>query len=330
MNPRYRRLLIPGLLVLLLVIVLISSLANRADASDASPRTVSRMTDPRITESSGLALSRAYDGLAYTINDSGNAPLIFAIDIATGRTVGTTRVEGGSLVDTEALAVDREGTLWVADTGDNTESRDDAALYAFPEQGPGDHVVTARRYPITYDAVSHNVEALLVQPRTGAKYLISKGLLSGTIYALPAKLSTDAPNVAHALEALGPSMATDATYTADGRQALVRSYTSMYLLDPTDWSVLATVPTPRQKQGEAVTAEASSLLVGSEGAGSELIRMPIPSGEQTSTSPSSPKAAPAATEVYEEPTAAMVFVVGAVVAAGVLGAGVTIWLRRSR
>jgi hypothetical protein len=330
MNPRYRRLLIPGLLVLLLIIVLVSSLAHRADGAEVAPLTVSRLTDPRITESSGLALSRAYDGLAYTINDSGNAPLIFAIDVSTGRTVGTTRVEGGSLVDTEALAIDRNGTLWVADTGDNEERRRDAALYSLPEQGRGDHVVRAKRYPISYDSGSHDVEALLVHPVTGAKLLVSKGLLSGTIYALPAKLSTDHPNVAVAQEAVGPSMVTDATFTVDGKYALIRSYTSMFLVDPADGSVLNTVPTPYQKQGETVTAEAHSLLIGSEGADSELIRMPMPSAAPEPTPTASPSVAPTAAEADDDTIAPMLFVLGAVVAAGVLGAGVAIWMKRSR
>ncbi|MEO6605291.1 MAG: hypothetical protein ABIN55_06730, partial [Aeromicrobium sp.] len=66
MNPRYRRLLIPGLLLLLLVVVIVSSLNRRADGAEAA-QVVTRLTDPRITESSGLALSRAYDGIAYTI-----------------------------------------------------------------------------------------------------------------------------------------------------------------------------------------------------------------------------------------------------------------------
>ncbi len=38
MNPRYRRLLIPGLLVLLLVVVVVSSLADRADGAERLSR----------------------------------------------------------------------------------------------------------------------------------------------------------------------------------------------------------------------------------------------------------------------------------------------------
>ncbi len=328
MNPRYRRLLIPGLLVLLLVVVIVSSLARGADGAEAEPQVVSRMKDPRITESSGLALSRAYDGIVYTINDSGNDPLIFAIELKTGRTVGVTRVEGGTLSDTEALAIDREGTLWVADTGDNLERRKDAALYALPEQGPGNHTVVALRYPISYDSDSRNVEALLVNPITGAKLLVSKAPLSGTIYKLPTTLSTDRANVAVAQKGTGPSTVTDATYTADGKYAVMRTYVSMYLFDATTGTLLNGVRTPDQKQGETIAAEPSSLLVGSEGSESELIRVPIPSAipEPTAT----PRETPMPEQGDGFPVAPMLFVFGAVGAAVILGVGVAIRANRSR
>ena len=62
--------------------------------------------------------------------------------------VGTTSVRdpNWNWLDTEALAL-RDGTLWVADTGDNIQQRTDAALYALDEPGPGRHTVVPRRYP---------------------------------------------------------------------------------------------------------------------------------------------------------------------------------------
>lgn len=328
MNPRYRRLLIPGLLIVLLVVVIVSSLARRADgveADSARPEVVSRLTDQRITESSGLALSREHDGIAYTINDSGNAALVFAIDLASGHTVGTTRVEGGRWRDTEALAIDRDGMLWVADTGDNDGKRSDAALYALPEPGSGDRTVTAKRYPITYDSGPANVEALLVNPVTGAKFLVSKALLAGTVFALPAELSTEHANAAATQPHGAPSSATDATFTADGTHVVVRSYTSLSVVDPSDWSVLATAAAPPQDQGETIAAEADSLLLGSEGGGSELVRVPTP------TPSPEPDQTPAMQPVASDSeTAPMLYVFGAVGAAVVVGAGVALIARRSR
>ncbi len=330
MNPRYRRLLIPGLLLLLLVVVIVSSLSRRADGAEPKAEVVCRMSDPRIGESSGLALSRTYDDLAYTINDSGNAPLIFAIDLLSGDTVGTTRIEGGDLRDTEAMAIDDKGVLWVADTGDNFERRDDVALYALPEQGRGNHTVTAKRYPISYDSKSPDVEALLVHPVTGAKVLISKALLTGTIYQLPTKLSTKHKNVAVAQKGGAPAMVTDATYTTDGKYAVLRNYTSMYLLDATNGAILNYAPTPRQKQGETITAEPDALIVGSEGRGSKLLRVPIPGPKPTTVPTPAAANAAAPEQAGGQPVEPMLFVFGAVGAAVLVGAGVAIWLRRSR
>ena len=131
MNPRHRRLLIPGLLIGLLAIVLFSALARKAEGAEATPDVVSTLSDPQITESSGLVVSTEDDDLAYTINDSGNAPIVYAVEISTGTTVGTTRL-AGDLLDTEALSIDQDETLWIADTGDNRAQRTDVALYSTP------------------------------------------------------------------------------------------------------------------------------------------------------------------------------------------------------
>ncbi len=334
MNPRYRRLLIPGLLLVLLVVVLISSLARRTDGAESAPHVVSRITDPLIAESSGLAISRTHADLAYTINDSGNAPLVFAVQISTGRVVGATRVEGGELRDTEAVAIDRRGTLWVSDTGDNLNVRTDAALYALAEPGPGKHTVTARRYPISYPSGNPNVEALLINPGTDAKFLVSKELFGGTVYALPTTLRTGQANFAKVVRGKAPGTITDGTFTIDGAYAVLRSYGSIYILDPRTWSVLHSEDSPAEPQGESIAAEASghSLLVGSEGLDSALIRVAYANPQPTA---SRPPAAAQNHSVASESSASRtgsttIYLLGAVVAAGVLGVGVAVRMKRAR
>ncbi|MCW2800246.1 MAG: hypothetical protein JWQ70_1718 [Aeromicrobium sp.] len=333
MNPRYRRLLIPGLLFVLLVVVLISSLARRADGAESAPHVVSRMTDPLIRESSGLTISRAHDDLAYTINDSGNAPLVFAVKISTGQVVGITRVQGGELLDTEAISIDRHGTLWVSDTGDNLDNRADAALYALPEPGPGNHTVTARRYPIRYPKGHPNVEALLINPRTDAKFLVSKELFGGTVYALPSTLHTDRANVPKDVGGEPVGTVTDGTFTTDGAYAVLRNYGAIYVLDPKTWTSLHNEDSPLEPQGESIAAEASgrSLLVGSEGVDSELIRVPYvkPTPKPTASKPSPADASTAGDYKDSNRIDPWVWIVGAVVAAGVLGTGVAVHKKRS-
>lgn len=59
MSPRYRRALIPGLLLALLVLVVVAALTGqaRADGTDGAPGRVSTITDDRLPETSGLVVS---------------------------------------------------------------------------------------------------------------------------------------------------------------------------------------------------------------------------------------------------------------------------------
>ncbi len=276
MNPRHRRLLIPGLLLALLVIVLISAVANRSDAAEAGPQTVSTLSDGRINESSGLVVSPDDPDRAYTINDSGGAPVVYAVSIATGRTLGAATIDA-DLVDTEALSIDPDGTLWIADTGDNRGERTDAALYSLPEIADGTTSVEARRYPVTYPGGSIDVEALAIDPTSGTKYLISKGLFGGTVFRLPDDLAQDRPNQAETLAGDVPGLVTDAAFTPDGRHVVARDYSEAYVLDPVTWQIEASSELPAVDQGETLAMEAGgrSYLIGSEGTASPLIRVPF-------------------------------------------------------
>ncbi|MET0929533.1 MAG: hypothetical protein ABWX74_08440 [Aeromicrobium sp.] len=308
MNPRYRRLLIPGLLIALLVIVLVSSLARKADGAEARPAELSSLTDPRITESSGLVMSREDDDLAYTINDSGSDPVVYAVDITTGDTVGTATLPG-DLSDTEALSIDGDGTLWVADTGDNERDRTDVALYSLPEFGRSDRgTVEAARYPLTYPDGPRDVEALAVNPLTGEKFLLSKGLLGGEVYSVPDDLVADEPNEVAVLDPSVPGVITDAAFTVDGRYVIARDYSSAHVLDATTWQSVSSTRMPSVDQGETLATEASgrSYLVGSEGVGSALIRIPFtaPPPPEPSDEPSpSPSPTVAAVDPSTSPPA---------------------------
>lgn len=284
MNPRYRRLLIPGLLLVLIVVVLISSLAGEARGAAPTPSAVgdgydvvSTIADPRIVESSGLVLSARHPGLAYTINDSGNAAVVYAIRVSTGKVVGTTLVAGGELVDTEALSIDDDGTLWIADTGDNSGNRSDAALYSLPEQGEGAHTVAARRFPVSYADGAQDVEALLINPRTNEKFLVSKGLLGGDVYPVPDSLRSGAANTLTPIGADVPVLVTDGAFTPDGRHAVLRSYGTVEVYDAKDWAPLRSGSLPAQEQGETLAMEpgGDSILIGSEGADSTLLRVEL-------------------------------------------------------
>ena len=66
--------------------------------------------DSRITESSGLAASRAHPGIYWTHNDSDDGPYVYAVDSASGRTVARVTLTGiGKPRDVEAISLGPDG-----------------------------------------------------------------------------------------------------------------------------------------------------------------------------------------------------------------------------
>jgi hypothetical protein len=337
MNPRFRRLLIPGLLVALLVVVLVASIARKADGATPGPSArateVSRISDPRITESSGLAISRTHPDLGYTINDSGHGPVVFAIRISTGAVVGTTRATGVLWRDTEAMALGPDDTLWVADMGDNLGVRQDVALYSMPAPGTGDHTVTPKRYPVTLPTGPEDVEGIAVHPRTGRILVMGKAMVNGRVYRLPKTLHENHANRATATDWTTPVLTTDAAYTPDGRYLLVRNYLVAQVRDARTWKLLHTDELPEQPQGETIAPEPSgrSYLVGSEGRDSALLRLGLSTHDDPVPAPSATPtvAAPPEDKTDDPGPPAWVLAAGGLGGVIVL-AGVAAWITRRR
>lgn len=273
MNPRQRRWLIPGLLIALLVVVVVASVAGRAGAATAEPAVT--IDDPRITESSGLAVSTTDPTLAYTVNDSGGAAEIYAIDLGSGDVVGVTEVNA-PFVDAEALALDR-GRLWIADTGDNQAVRSDVTLYRIDEPGRVSRTVTPVRYPVTIEGGPADVEAVLVDPRDSRIHLVTKGLAGGSVLA--ARDGDPVPDRTTLMTEVGsgmPALVTDGAFSPDGSSVALLSYGLLWTLDPDDWQVVGRQALPPLQQAETLAFVADDrVLVGSEGSPSPLYRLAL-------------------------------------------------------
>lgn len=335
MNPRYRRLLIPGLLVLLLVVVVVASLVQDAQASAPSgePEQVSVVEDSRITESSGLVVSRQHPDLAYTVNDSGHDADVFAVRVSTGEIVGVTRLRAES-TDVEALALDDDGRLWVADTGDNRGARDEVALHVLEEPGEGDHRVRPTTYRVDYGDRSPDVEAIVVHD--GTVSLLEKTLAGGSRFELAVDdLDASGTNRAEEVATDVPGLVTDATVVPGSDRIVLRTYVSLVVLDA-DWQPVTSLRAPVTRQGETVAAEPSgrSVLVGSEGTSQPLWRVALPASDEERTA--DVVAAPGSEPVSGASTGYAIdgrdVVVAVAVAAGVLVAValLVVGLRRRR
>lgn len=245
-----------------------------AAADDSTPAVASELaftiTDPRITESSGLARD-SRNMVFWTTNDSGDSGIVYAVD-PTGRTRGTLEFDAEP-VDVEALAY-ANGNLYVADIGDNTRTRESIRIYVFnnprPNQDRGDYYTA---YDFVYPDRAHDAEAIVVDD--GRIYIITKGS-PGVIYRAPRQLSAGSDNL---LTRVGdaPAYVTDATVLPSGEYA-VRTYVSVEVLEPQLYAPVARAALPFQQQGESMTVSLSddALLVGSEGPASPVLRVPIP------------------------------------------------------
>ncbi len=206
--------------------------------------------DPALRESSGVARSRTMPGVLFSINDSGNPPIIFATDSA-GRALGRWKVPGARNRDWEALAIGPCPTgscLYIGDTGDNLERRTTARLYRLreptrldrfrgaPDAAPFDLDSIILRYP---DG-PHDVEAMWIDDN-GAVLLVSKGRSGGVrLYRVWPEASPRGPVQAELLQVLPivPDQrlgrwVTDAARSPNGRTVAIRTYTELYLFPAT-------------------------------------------------------------------------------------------------
>lgn len=279
----------------------------RAAAADDTGEKLFTFRDRGITESSGLAVSPTHPGVYYTHNDSAAEPMFYAVG-QDGRTRATFRVRGAEARDWEAMAARADpatgrGVLWFADIGDNLDGAwPDISVYKVMEPPAlRDATVTAVRYRFRYADGGRNAEGVMVHPRTGRLYVVTKEF-AGSVYAAPKTLRADRVNILRKVAA-APLMATDAAYAPDGSSYVIRTYFSATLYKPSG-EIITRVSMPELKQAESIafTADGRALLVGSEGPASPVYRVPLPEGALQAGRPADRPTGQPAERPTERPT----------------------------
>lgn len=235
-------------------------------AASADPQVRCTLDDPRLAEASGLAAGP--DGLR-VVEDSGNPSTVYRLDdrcaIAGRRAVP---VDGR---DVEDLARTPDGTLWLADIGDNGRRRDWVVVLRLD---PGGGEVVAR---FAYPDGPHDAESLLM-PADGRPVIVTKDLSgrSGVYVAdetvghepsIPPRSLRRAGEVVvpgEAMTALGSGAYTGGAISADGHVVALRTYTDAWLYPAPGGTATADdvvaalraipvrVPLPDEVQGEAL------------------------------------------------------------------------------
>ncbi|MGW1155392.1 WD40 repeat domain-containing protein [Streptomyces rubiginosohelvolus] len=263
--------------------VLLFAGAGPAVADDGRPDRDFTIEDPRITESSGLAASRAHPGVYWTHNDSDDGPYVFAVDSRTGKTLATITMRGvGEPRDVEGISIGPDGDLYVGDIGDNLDGTwSHVWIYRFPEPKQlRDATVDAVQYDVKYADGARNAEALMVHPKTGRVYIASKNEDGGGLYEGPAKLTAGSVNTFRRVGEV--PWVTDGAFSPDGKRLVLRSYFSAreYAFENGRLGEDRSVAAPFQRQAESVTytADGSALMFGSEGAQSDVVRVEVEGG----------------------------------------------------
>ncbi len=231
------------------------------DSMGAQPSAISIVplhARPELLENSVAVMSRSQPGVFYSMNDSDNEPLVFALD-TTGSDRGVWRVTNATNIDWESASLgpcgakDRGGNacLYIGDTGDNDAVYDTRALYRAAEPKAADEpgfngAFAVEKLTYAYPDGPRDVEAMYVAPN-GDAFLITKRpmrakngrLRPAQVYRLSAGAWNAAPAarvVAERVDSLPlvPGSAplrvvTDAALSPDGRHLAVRTYEQVFV-----------------------------------------------------------------------------------------------------
>jgi hypothetical protein len=234
---------------------------------------VGRLDDPAIVEASGIVASRRHPGIFWVHNDSGNPPVLFAVQ-ANGSLVRSYRVEAAN-VDWEDLSIDDSGHLYLGDIGNNDNRLPIRAIYRLDEPDPTSPVdkplkpTVSSFYKFAADK-RFDAESLFID--RGKAFVVSKRFdgLEAEIYAV--RLDPPAPLLRPTLPERVGSLpecvepATGADLSIDGKLLAVVATRAarVYQRDPKGgWALVATVPF-EAKHVEAICWDGPDLVLASE------------------------------------------------------------------
>ncbi len=166
------------------------------------------------------------------INDSGNRPLLYALD-ASGMT-SRVSLTGANLIDWEDLSIGRCGAtdcLYIADIGDNRTARDRITIYRVPEPAAGStSTMPADAFHLTYPDEPHDAEAFVVVPGRVQEFFIITKDERPEVYRLALTLETGKSSPLSFVRVLGArERITGAAASHDGRWIALRSNRTLFI-----------------------------------------------------------------------------------------------------
>lgn len=210
------------LLIALMLLLAPPALAGKKKAADFK---LGKLEPKGLEECSGIVASRRHEGVFWAINDSGNAPALFAIT-GEGKLIAEYPVQAKN-DDWEDLSIDDEGHLYIGEIGNNNARKDTLAVYRVDEPDPRAARKGAvaplrvnRVWRLKFPGDPFDCESLFIHGGKG--YLIPKQLKAGdvTIYSFELERSSPA-TLAPVVEISVRSPVTAAAVSPDGKRMAV-------------------------------------------------------------------------------------------------------------
>jgi hypothetical protein len=273
---------------------------DREVLQDCEAPVVVAILDSLLLEASGIARDPRRSDLFWIHNDSGNEPVLFAVDSA-GRLLAEAAIENITDRDVEDITIGRCGADWCAyigDIGDNRATRSSVFVHLVPLPSPESVPVPPagfKRLPglqpltsweLVFPDGARDAEGLVVDELRRELAIVSKGRESEVVLYGARLAELDAGSrTPFTLARIGrlavpvgnafTELVTAAELSPDGSWLALRSYSALHLLRWSGVFEQDTAQTPLsssllgafEPQGEGVTwsADGTTLWLASEG-----------------------------------------------------------------
>ncbi len=253
----------------LLIFALGIGLSTAAAAPDAPPwQPVGQYTHPDIRESSGIVASRQFEGVYWTLNDSGNPATLYPTKL-NGELIQEVAIKGSGNFDWEALGIDDKNQLWIGEIGNNSRLRFDLKVVVIAEPNPftETEAKVIASYPYRYPNENVDAEGLFIVK--GVPYIVSKERERAVLYRFPT-LKADTKQVLEKVgEFVDAKFVTGAGVSEDGTRLAVCTYDALWvyhgaagnlarMIQSTPWAL------PHSFYGEAVCFDGYDLVLTNE------------------------------------------------------------------
>lgn len=199
-------------------------------------RRLAELTDKKLVEISGLAMSVANPGLFWTHNDSGNPAIVYLVD-ENLKVRLSCRLEGVRNRDWEDIAVGpgpdkTKRYVYVADIGDNDARHEVKRIYRFEEprltdQGGEIRITSFDTITFSLEDGMKDTETIMIHPRTHDIYLVSKREKPVYVYQLKYPFGDDTLT-ARKVVSLPLTQIVAGNFSPDGREVVMKNYDNIY------------------------------------------------------------------------------------------------------